>query len=517
MRDRLHLLLLVGLFMLFMDKPAHIDDANFLALAQSAASNPWAPHEVMINWGGVTERAFDVLSNPPGIAWWLAPVVHLPVFWMHLWMLPWLVMAAMGCSRLGRRLAERGQLASLLICGAPIGMLAAHSLTPDLPLLACTLWGMDAVMDPRRSRRGALIVGLGAWFRYSALALIPIVVLWPWLHGERRRALELGAIAALPFALLSIHDLMAYEAIHAFAMTGFQSVSNAPDQLVHKGVASMAAFGGAAVLPLLAWARPRHAMAGAVVGATVGWGAAGWANHSGTAMVATVVACSAGGCSYAAALTARNRIDGWLAAWTATGIVFLLGLRFTAARYWIPFFAPAVLLGLRHASPRLARVSAAVTLCLSLMLASDDRDLAIIQSDAATVAASAGVGRIAGHWGFQHHLMARGWSTIEDDQHIQPGSWVAESQISWPQEPANACFDFVHVVPLYDPHPGLRVHTKAGGANIHGHTISGRPPMPVFAPWSVGSDPMDVLTLRRACPNPSSESSTPAGSPNRSQ
>ena len=49
MRDRLHLLLLVGLFMLFVDKPPNIDDANFIALARAAAANPWAPHDALIN------------------------------------------------------------------------------------------------------------------------------------------------------------------------------------------------------------------------------------------------------------------------------------------------------------------------------------------------------------------------------------------------------------------------------------------------------------------------------------
>ena len=79
MTSRLPMVLLIGLALPFVHKPVHVDDANFLAMARAAAIDPWRPHAFAINWGGQTERAFDVLSNPPGIALWLAPVVDQPV------------------------------------------------------------------------------------------------------------------------------------------------------------------------------------------------------------------------------------------------------------------------------------------------------------------------------------------------------------------------------------------------------------------------------------------------------
>ena len=86
--------------------------------------------------------AFDVLSNPPGIAWWLAPLVDSPVWFLHLWMLPWLLIAAWGAWELGQRFTDHPAGATVLICAAPIGLLATQSFTPDLPLLACALAGM---------------------------------------------------------------------------------------------------------------------------------------------------------------------------------------------------------------------------------------------------------------------------------------------------------------------------------------------------------------------------------------
>jgi hypothetical protein len=486
MRDRLHLLLLLGLSLPFLGKPVHIDDANFIAMARAAAAHPWTPHDFLINWSGSTERAFDVLSNPPGIAWWLAPVSNSSVIWQHLWMLPWLIVAATGAHRLGTRIAGRGSLASLLICGAPIGMLASHALTPDLPLLACTLWGADALLDKDRSAKGALVLGAGALFRYSALALLPLVFAWSWLNGDRRNAVRLFALSALPMALLAVHDLMAYGSIHVLAMTGFQAVSNGPDELFHKAVATTAAFGGAAVLPILCWAVPRRSAAGAVIGALVGLGAASWAGQTDAAAVATIVAVAAGGASFAGACTARDTLDKWLLLWLAVGFIFLLGLRFSAARYWIPFYAPVVLIGLKRSPLVLARIATVLTVVLSVALAIDDVDLATSQQKAAQQAAAAGPGHVAGHWGFQHHLTDAGWTTVEDDQALPPGVWVATSSAAWPQVPANECFDFEAVIPFVDPRPGLRVQTAEGGANIHGHMLAGDPPLRVFAPWSVG-------------------------------
>ena len=49
--------------LLVVAKPVHIDEANFLMLTKGEF---WSPHNILINWQGQTQPAFDVLSNPPG-------------------------------------------------------------------------------------------------------------------------------------------------------------------------------------------------------------------------------------------------------------------------------------------------------------------------------------------------------------------------------------------------------------------------------------------------------------------
>ena len=165
LRPLLPLLLALGLVAPFVDKPPHIDDPNFLVLARGAALDPWRPHDILINWQGTTERAFDVLSNPPGVAWWLAPWVDAPIEVLHLVMWPWLLLVAWGAARLGEALVGEAEGAAMLLLTSPILLLAAQALTPDLPLAACALAGLG----------GFLTAGRGAWA--FALPLHPLAAL----------------------------------------------------------------------------------------------------------------------------------------------------------------------------------------------------------------------------------------------------------------------------------------------------------------------------------------------------
>jgi hypothetical protein len=501
-RRTLPYILLTGLSLPFLGKPVHVDDTNFLALARQAAQTPWRPHSGSINWQGSTERAFDVLSNPPGIAWWLAPVADSAVWVQHLWMLPWLWLAIWGAIRLGGHIAGQRTAAALLLLGSPVAMLATQSLTPDLPLLACVLAGMSGLIGGSGRHRWAwaLLLGCAVLFRYSGAALIPLVGLWPWLAGQRRVALGLGLISALPLGLLALHDIHAYGSVHLVAMTGFQGVAHSGADLLHKAAAGTAMLGGAVVLPLMCWSKPGRALAGAMIGAGLGCTAAAVLGISGGGAVAGVIAAAAGGATLSGACTIGDTTDRFLLSWLVLGLGFLLFLRFSAARYWLPFMVPVVLLGLRHTTRRAIRIAVPVTLLLSLSLAVDDLELASAQAQTAAHARAQGTGLWAGHWGFQHHLSQAGWVPLEDDAVLPAGSLLAVSTIAWPQA-ASGCLLPAGGLTVPDRWPGPRVHTHTGGANIHGHALAGRPPTPVLAPWSLGRDPQDELQLFRGCPD----------------
>ena len=490
-------LLLLALGLIGLAKPVHLDDANFLALARGVQVDAWRPHAVEINWQGVSQPAFAVLSNPPGIGWWLAPVVALPVWVMHLCMLPWLALAAWGAAKLGGAIAGRREAAVVLLCASPIAVLASHALMPDLPLLACTLGGLGGLVSARRRWPWALLAGCAVLFRYSGLTLIPLAIAWPLLHGDRRSALRCGLAASLPLALLTGHDLHAYGASHLLAMIDFQGAESQP--LGHKLVAAAAMLGGAAVLPVLCWGQRLGAGIGAGIGAAAGLLAGRSVGQEGGALVGTVLAAAAGGASVGGALRLRDRVDAWLLCWLVGGLLFVVQLRFVAARYWLPFFAPAVLLPLRAAPRPLVLAACLLTPPLSLALALDDLELAQAQDSLARQAAAEGTGLIAGHWGWQHHLEARGWVSLEEDAPVPPGTLLAVSESAWPQQPAPGCLEQVWRREGPDRWPGPRVHTRDGAANIHANTISAQPPLITFAPWGIGHDAMDAAVLWRGC------------------
>ena len=479
-----------------MTRPPHIDDANFLVLARGARLDLWRPHAIDINWQGTTERAFEVLSNPPGIGWWLAPVVDAPDVVRHLWMWPWLLLACWGAATLARRFGAPAWAAILLLCANPVALLAATSWTPDLPLYACTLAGLAGLWTTRHPGF-ALLAGMAACFRYSGVALIPLVGLAPALRGDWRRALQWTTLAALPTLALALHDLHAYGEWHVAAMSRFQSVSGGARDVLRKLIAAVCMFGGALVLPVLA--RGRRAMVGALIGGLLGAVGAVLSGLDAMNTGWTVLFGAAGGASLGAVARLRTLDDKLLAAWMFGGLAFLLQLRFTAARYWLPFAAPGVLAVLGQASRRQRQAAVALTVTLALALSVDDAGLAHAQAElAATADERAGEApnkAFSGHWGWQHHLEARGWTAVEEDAPLPVGTIWAVSAVSWPQDPAPGCF--VELEQLHRPSRAWlpRTHTYALAANIHAHVLSARPPREVYAPFGFGSDPHDTVTL----------------------
>ncbi len=490
--------LVIGLVLPFVSKPVHVDDANFLRLAQGAAQDPWRPHDVAINWQGTTERAFDVLSNPPGIAWWLAPVHDASEVVLHLWMWPWLLLALWGCWRLGQVLvpaASGGGQATLLVLGtAPVVLLGAQSLTPDLPLFACTVAGVAGFLGARRHGWAwALLAGCAFLFRYSGLCLVPLLLFAGWQRGRLRQSL---AVLVAP-TLLVLHDLSAYGEIHAAAMVGFQAVSGSGVDLGRKAVASIAMLGAAGLLPVVAW--NARGTGGLAAGLVLGAGAAEVSGQTGLPLVATLTSCAAGGVVFST-LRQHTRDDLLLALWAVGGLAFLLVLRFSATRYWLPFLPAFAVAALRLGpSRRQLTLHVALAATLSLGLSIDDQALARAQRDAArTVVALGPTGSFAGHWGWQHYLEAGGWQAIEDDGPVQLPFAVAESP--WPQSPeAGACLRRVLEFEIEDHWWGPRVHTAQGGANLHAYLVAGEPPVETYAPWSFSNEPYERVVVYGAC------------------
>jgi hypothetical protein len=225
----------------------------------------------------------------------------------------------------------------------------------------------------------------------------------------------------------------------------------------------------------------------------------------GAAPVWTVMCIAAGGAVLGGAWIPHDKIGRFLFLWLLLGFGFLLALRFAATRYWLPFFAPAVLIVLRHASWKSVRLAVVLTPLLGGLLSLDDWEFARAQQRLAAQvqARSSNPGLIAGHWGFQHYLESAAWVALEDERRLAPNNVLAVSAAAWPQRP-EGCTRLLAEWSIPDRWPGPRVHTRAGQANLHGFFIAGDPPQATFAPWGFGDDPMDTARLVQGCETPRS-------------
>jgi hypothetical protein len=388
--------------------------------------------------------------------------------------------------------------------------LATPALLPDAPLLACVVAGLGGfihAVDRERPAAGwAVLLGAAALFRYSAL---PLVGLLAWYAVRRGRSPFLALPALLPFALLVLHDVQAYEAIHFLAMGRFQSVANAPLDLAHKGVALVCMLGGAAALPFFPW-KPAAWM-GALVGALAATPFGGVATAFG----------ALGGASLGAAVSAEGVFDQnprdqrFLRAWWVGGALFLLTLRFTAGRYWLPFL-PALLLCLP--TQRWTRRLLATQLTLAVLLAADDDRSARAQDELASQVARLGSGVFTGHWGWQWQMENRGWRALDEGSRPAPGTLVAMPREAWPQPVDVSCNRVAWEGVAHPPFPWLpRGYSSEGRANLHANwiaaAVAGDAPVRTVVPWTFANDPYERVRVCQDCGEGGCEARTPGSVP----
>ncbi len=491
-------LLAAALFFPFIGKAVHVDDANFIRLAEGARADMWRPHAVEINWQGTLESAFDVLSNPPGIGWWLAAVSDGPVWLMHLMMFPWVLLAIWGMRRLGEELLGSGKLAALLLLSSPLFVLSTHSLTPDLPLLACVVAGLGGFLSSKRGHGygWALLVGTSVLFKYSGICFIPLLL----LAGIQKKRIRETLLVFVPILALALHDMLAYGQVHIVAMTAFQSVSESPRDMLRKGIASLAMLGGVGLLPILSISK--RAIPFAIIGVGLGL-LAGEVSQLSTGQTAITVLFTASGAAAFSTLKMVDQNTRFLAAWAVGGALFLLTLRFSASRYWLPFL-PAFLLAAIHQTQRLNRSSvwtktAIVTsIGLSLGLAVDDMAMAQSHRQAAFLVSDQGRGSFSGHWGWQHYLEDFAWTPIDEDGETRFIHAVAENP--WPQPPSqDICLELIDSLTMPDWWIGPRVHSRSAAANYHSFIIAGMVPIETYSPWWFSDEPYERIAIYNRC------------------
>ena len=445
------------------------------------------PHNVLVNWQGTTERAFDVLSNPAGIAWILWPYKDLDPMWMRLSMFPWFLLLLYGVDRLGQVFSDSRGFFVLLTLFSPVVFIHLGALTPDIPLIATYIAGFSGVCLTR-DWRWALLAGCSVFFRYSGLTVIPLILGWGIIFGHVRTGIKLAVVSCIPFVILTCHDVWAYGQSHFLNMITFQASESSP--MILKCMSIFAMLSGAVVLPLFSF--DRNGVISFVISLGISVGISSFTNQW-----TDVFWVFSGIFLFLNTVRFESKRSLFLFLWMFGGVVFLSQLRFTAARYWLPFFFPLLLVLIQGKKFRAKFILLCTTSILSIFLCIDDYWFAIAHRDAALrVKEKYDSGIFAGHWGWQHYLQGEKWSPAEDDMSLPKDIIFASINTAWPQE-VEGCTILVEEFSspsFWFP----RVHTYEGMANIHSSHIHNLGM--VFSPWSFGQDPYVHVQLFRSCP-----------------
>ena len=192
----------------FLGKAYHIDDTFVLKVADQVLREPLRPYHADINWGRGANPIAERTKNPPLLSYYLAPFLRLcgrSEVVLHAAMLVFLVMLAAGAGLLGRWfwVDEWWPMAFVMLSPAVV---VSSNVMRDVPAAGLLTLGLALfVLGTDEDRRGltlagALLVGLATLTKYSAAAMVPLLVLYPLLRRKWRRALY----ALVPVALLGL-------------------------------------------------------------------------------------------------------------------------------------------------------------------------------------------------------------------------------------------------------------------------------------------------------------------------
>jgi 4-amino-4-deoxy-L-arabinose transferase-like glycosyltransferase len=534
-------LLVAGLALLpllfALDAAVSIDAPVFVAVARQILADPADPFGFQMIWDPTSPEAPEFNRNPPLLSYWLAPWIALfgeRETVMHAALLPFPVIAALAFTGLARRLTGRGLEPGLLLVATPAFSVLAATLMLDVPVLACWLVAVYALVRGAEPERPgwALAAGLAAaaagLTKYVGLATLPLLAAGAWLLYRRRGAALLGALAPplVLWAAWGAYTQARYGAVHYFGSTDIVLGRSFDPKEFWNQVASVPIYyGGALVFPVLgalrALLRPGRGGGSFVVGLLLGATAVTWVLPIGepsrrAALGADEVVLGALGFAgafwlwtrgLAPARLAGSAHDRFLLLWLGGLWLFssLLNWHVNAADALLAA-PPALLLLFRDADLRPSRRALALWLALMLplgwLLTAVDVEQAGIYRTAARriveeIGAQPGRRWFVGHWGLQHYLEREGFQSVVPPMYgrsdLEEGDWVATARnVSQLDVSHNMRRYALHEVFAWS-HPTwlpLRTTNADAGAGFYSHHAG-------YLPFTFSREPLDRVQLGR--------------------
>jgi 4-amino-4-deoxy-L-arabinose transferase-like glycosyltransferase len=456
----------------FLPRALSIDAPVFVAVAQQILVAPADPFGFDMVWDSSAHAAARFNRNPPLVSYWLALWMRLfgeRDFVLHAAVLPFAPLAALAFLGVARRLAGQGLAPAALLVTTPAFLVLATSVLLDLPLLACLLGAVYALL---RAAEGG-----GARFEWAAGALAAAAGLVKYVGFAAAPLLAAGALLLLPRPARALPRLLGppllawglwgawtasrYGFVHFLGSTDVVTdKSFAPAEFWNQLASTLIWYGGALLFPLLLWfstvARGRRGSEWALLGLLLGTACAWWVipqgepprRHPLEVEEAVFAALSFAGAFLLGSAVLRparwrgDRQELFLALWLGGCFFFSAFLNWHVNAADALLAAPPALCLLfrdpqRSPGPRFAAGCAALVLPLSLLLAAADAAQAgFYREAAARVAAEIGERPGArwsvGQWGFQHYLAQRGFVPVLPPTYghsqLATGDWVATAR-----------------------------------------------------------------------------------------
>ena len=442
----------------FLGQAFHVDDAIFWDFARNNLSHPLEQH--LPNYFLMGKKIAAMRdTHPPLDELYISLIMSIEgvtaaEFFFHLGFIVFPLIAGVSMYFLGRRFTKHPLAASLLFLSAPAVMVMSHTLMADLPMTAlwmaataAYIYGVDA--DSRRLLAfSSLLITLAIFMGYQSLALLVLLPAYAWLRRgrpSRRNALPF-LLPLLSFALFTLFNYARYNSPPRFSHAGGLGVTE--NDFISRFQGMILEMGGITIFPPLLAAgftlRRKKYLALpliAAIAALLGWRqlAPGYPVASAVLFGIFIFA----GASMLTGLITEGiiQIVNWarrlpldrdflfLALWLISilaAIVILLP--HTPAKYYLPVFAPLILLMFREVetvftSRRIATGFAVLAIVLSLVtgfwLSLADYELARAYKDFALSIQSryrpSGTVWFVGEWGFRHYMEQQNYKYLTSD------------------------------------------------------------------------------------------------------
>lgn len=226
MRDNKKILWVLLLFTIFnfffINKAFHIDDPFTITIARAIRE-----HFIRVpqNYQGNPVFTEQVCGNPILLGYYYAPIISLfgeKETWLHIFYLPFSIVAIISMYVLSRRFTNRSLFATLCFLATPVFVVMSQNIMLDIPLLALFLSALAAFIygvdkdDKKLLFLSVILAGMASLIKYSGLLVILLMFTYALASSKKRYSLFL-LIPIFIFSLWCIHNLIFYNRIYFLA------------------------------------------------------------------------------------------------------------------------------------------------------------------------------------------------------------------------------------------------------------------------------------------------------------